>query len=148
MIKKVILISVAALLCLNLLSFEARSGSDDFIREYPDGSLGMDIGDGYEVAPVGLGGREELVMPEGYRDDYSNTRYGPMTQQGFVLFPDMKFSDSEKKDEEKKEREKKMSEKQVKDFIFQSGDETTSAAFEPSPIWGVYVPPKEDAKGE
>jgi hypothetical protein len=117
-------------------------GDNNFIKEYPDGSFGMDMGGGYEIAPVGDNGEEEILPPEGYRDTYVNTKYGPMTREGFSFYPEFRFSDTKsKEDSEKKQIDE---EKEKKDYIFQvTGESTTTPGTAGiSPIWGVYIPPQ------
>ena len=97
---------------------------DDGIIEYPDGAYGVDIGGGYETMPAGRSdlmsaGREELLMPAGYREDYKNTRYGAMTQRGFVLFPGFRFPTARREEEKGREEE-------IEEFIFHPS--TTSAS--------------------
>ncbi|MDP8299328.1 MAG: hypothetical protein P9L88_05450 [Candidatus Tantalella remota] len=96
-----------------------RSRNDGII-EYPDGAYGMDIGGGYETMPTKAiaAGQEELLMPAGYREDYKDTRYGAMTQRGFVLFPGFKFPAAQRAEEKKKAEE-------IEEYIFHAS--TTSA---------------------
>jgi hypothetical protein len=110
------------------------------VRSYPDGAFGIDLGGGYEVAPVGRGGRQELLLPEGYRQDYRNTRYGPMTEQGFTLFPDFRFSDVQEAEEKKEEEEE---EKARKDLIFRATGDATTQPERSTPLWGVYIPSED-----
>jgi len=139
--NKILTFSLMLSFFLQFSAFAGRSRNDNFLRTYPDGSMGIDIGGGYEVAPVGKGGREKLLMPEGYRDNFVNTRFGPMTQKGFSFYPDFKFSDTQRKED--KAKKKVEEEKKEKDYIFQVTGEATTNAPEMSPIWGVYIPPKK-----
>jgi hypothetical protein len=120
------------MILLVLLSFVfalpmAFAGEDDDagIVEYPDGSWGMDIGGGYQAMPSKSGRGYDFEPATPYREDYKDTRYGPMTRGGFVDFPAFKF---EAGDEKKKEEELP-----VEDYIFYEST-TTSAG---NTLWGV-----------
>ena len=129
-----------AIVILLFFSAEGFSASrDDMVRSYPDGAFGLDLGGGYEVAPIGRGGRQELLLPEAYRQDYRNTRYGPMTEQGFTLFPDFRFSDVQEREETEKEEEKKLR----KDLMFETTGDATTQPERSTPLWGVYIPSED-----
>ncbi|NQT32289.1 MAG: hypothetical protein HQ594_01285 [Candidatus Omnitrophica bacterium] len=97
---------------LTFTLFNCTSGfavDDDGIIEYPDGSLGMDIGGGYQTMPKIQGEDEDFMPAPGYRDDYKDTRYGPMTEQGayFPVMPSFSLPGTRKpveKTEEEKEQ--------------------------------------------
>ena len=68
----------------------ASAGRDEpGIVEYPGGDYGIDIGGGYGIMPDGT-----MLEPAQYRDSYRDTKYGPMTQTGFVNFPGFSFTDA------------------------------------------------------
>ena len=96
---------------------------DDGLKEYPDGSYGIDMGSGYETMPDG-----EFIPPSGYRDEYRDTKYGAMTDKGFVVFPGFRFDKPAKKAEVGKKEE------EIEDYIFH--EPTTSTSM----IWGVAGP--------
>ena len=124
--KKSVLYCIAFLSAALFLRPALAQRDDDMIREYPDGELGIELEGGYEIMPDG----ELLLSPE-YREDYRDSRYGPMTQEGFPVFPGFSFIKPEKKPAEKKEE---------KILIFH---EATTTAPE-SVLWGVYYPGEDD----
>jgi hypothetical protein len=124
------------MLFLSVIVFSGLAGSSTFawedesgLMEYPGGDYGIDMGGGYEVTPDG-----RILPPQGYRDDYRDTKYGPMTQTGFVVFPGFEFADVKAGGEV----EKKKQEEETKELIFY--EYTTSPAG--NSIWGVSSPRK------
>jgi len=67
---------------------------EDMVRVYPDGGYGIDMGGGYKVLPDG-----EVLQPEGYREPYQDTEYGPIVNDKFLFFPGYKLSISEKEED-------------------------------------------------
>lgn len=121
-IFRFILIAVTIL----MLSTSGKGfAGDDELIVYPDGSFGIDLGEGYETMPDG-----ELMPPGGYREDYKSTSYGAMTSKGFVVFPDFRFPGTRRKIEKVKSEEK-----EINDYIFYEA--TTST---PDSLWGVSSP--------
>ena len=51
--------------------------------EYPDRSYGIDLGDDWQVTPEG-----EFIGDSATRGTYQDSRFGPTTETGFVLFKD------------------------------------------------------------
>ena len=131
----ILLLFTIAILTIPAAGFSA---DDEIVRTYPDGSYGMDIGGGYQVAPVGPDGREEVLMPEQYRQDYEDSRFGPMMKEGFLMFPDFKFSDAPKREAQPKAKEKE--EREIKEQIFHQATTSTGGG-----SWGVYIPPSKEA---
>jgi hypothetical protein len=95
------------------------------LREYPDGSYGLDLGGGYDLEPEG-----DIQPPSPYREDYRSTPYGPSLGRGFEVFPSTLDygKPSPKKTEDEKERDK-----QLKGYVFYEA--TTSPRG--SELWGV-----------
>jgi len=133
MISKLVVLIVSV--CILLVPKTVFAGSDDFLVEYPDGRYGVDLGGGYEVDPDG-----QTIMPQGYREPYQDTFYGPTSQKGLLLFPEFSFQESTRKAKAAKEKEDKMS-----DQMFIEGDSTTAAN---SVMWGVYIPGEDDEPEE
>lgn len=125
--KVVCFLSVTLLFFIAPAVFAGRD--DDFVQEYPGGDYGLDLGEGYEVMPDG-----EFLPPAGYREDYKDTKYGPMTDKGFIDFPGFRFRSSEKPTVEKRKEEK--------DYIFHEA--TTVGG---STLWGVSGPLSGDDTG-
>lgn len=134
---------VSAILVLTICRRVQAQDDDDYLIQYPDGSYGIDLGGGFETLPTDdargrVGGRPfgagELLLPEGYREDYKDTQYGAMTQRGFVTFPGFIFPDAKRKEDAAKKRLKE-EEQEAKELIFH--EDTTSAG---SSIWGVSSP--------
>jgi len=124
------------ILVLVLICFKSWAKDDDFVQRYPGGDYGLDVGAGYQLMPEG-----EFLPPSGYREDYKDTKYGPMTQRGFSLFQNFRFSDSKKAEDLKKKREQEREEKELifqrafqKDEVVEGEDEPKEE--EPSPLWG------------
>ncbi|MEA3488852.1 MAG: hypothetical protein U9R44_00715 [Candidatus Omnitrophota bacterium] len=100
-------------------------GDDDGVVEYPDGSYGYDIGGGYGYMPDG-----KTIMPEGYRDPLADSEYGPMTQEGFLIFPKFRFPDSATR-----EKKQKADKKKIEEMMFEE------ATTQPNTLlWGVSDP--------
>ena len=143
-LKKHQIICFIALSVIFVLSISQllQADDDDYLIQYPDGSYGVDLGGGFETLPTddarrGAGaafGAGELLLPEGYREDYKDTQYGAMTQRGFVTFPGFIFPDAKRKEDAAKKRLKD-EEQEQKELIFY--EDTTSAG---SSIWGVSSP--------
>ena len=129
------MVRIAVLAALSFIPFQhallAADRDEGMLVEYPDGSYGIDMGGGYQTLPGGRGGQtQELMLPPGYREDYRNTDYGAMTQDGLVIFP--KFSFTPVADQRKKEEESKG------EYIFHEASTTHY-----SPFLGVSGPKKE-----
>lgn len=97
----------------------------NMVREYPDGSYGLDLGGGYDLEPEG-----DIQPPSPYREDYRSTPYGPSLGRGFEVFPSTLDygKPSPKKTEEEKQRDK-----ELKGYVFYEA--TTSPRG--SELWGV-----------
>jgi len=135
--KKAFLVLCTAIFTLCLV-VKAES-NDDGLREYPDGSYGVDLGGGYELIPgEERGGPDQLILPAGYRQEYQDTRYGPTTNTGFAIFPDFEFPKSKAMLD--LERKKKEEEDKMKEYLFHEEQEEEKPK---SAIWGVYIPGEE-----
>ena len=128
--RGVFILIFSIILLLAFCGTVALAGRDNTgLQEYPGGDYGVDLGGGYEVTPDG-----QLLPPQGYRDDYRKTKYGPMTQTGFVVFPGFEFADSAAASDAAKKKE----EEKTGALIFY--EYTTSPAG--NSIWGVSSPRK------
>ena len=130
-----IMVRVAVFAALSFIPFQqalfGAERDEGMLIEYPDGNYGIDIGGGYQTLPSGRQGQtQELMLPSGYREDYKNTNYGAMTQDGLVIFP--KFSFTPAADEKKKEEESRG------EYIFHEASTTYY-----SPFLGVSSPKKK-----
>lgn len=107
-------------------AFAGDTRDDGMIIEYPDGNYGLDMGGGYQTIPDKKSpSGEKTMLPVAYRDEYSNTEYGPMTHKGLPIFPDFRW-------EKKKEEDKK---KEQKDYVFYESTSTSHGA-----LLGVSAP--------
>ncbi|MBD3296284.1 MAG: hypothetical protein GF392_02835 [Candidatus Omnitrophica bacterium] len=95
------------------------------LREYPDGSYGLDLGGGYDLEPQG-----DIQPPAPYREDYRSTPYGPSLGRGFEVFPS---SLNYGKPPPKKTEDEKQRDKELKGYVFHEA--TTSPRG--SELWGV-----------
>ncbi|MDD5633937.1 MAG: hypothetical protein PHW46_01515 [Candidatus Omnitrophica bacterium] len=112
---------------------EGFAGRDDgFVQDYPGGDYGLDLGGGYESMPDGT-----LLTPSAYRDDYVSTKYGPMTHEGFVIFPGYDFADTRAQKAQKMLIEKQ---RQRKEQIFHNAFEKDESG---SSLWGFSDSSKE-----
>ncbi|MGB3057833.1 MAG: hypothetical protein WBC00_07815 [Candidatus Omnitrophota bacterium] len=87
-------------LVLSFLLFSRYAFTQDDkvkMKEYPDGSYGIDLGDDWQVTPDG-----DFIGDQATRGEYVDTKYGPTTQEGFLLFPDFHWDGPAAKAAEKK----------------------------------------------
>jgi hypothetical protein len=124
------LVVLCAFLLAGLVPSASAERDESGIVAYPGGDYGIDIGGGYGIMPDGT-----MLEPEQYRDSYRDTKYGPMTQTGFVNFPSFSFPDAVAPSEPETEEKIKPEE-----FIFYQ-DPASSAG---SSIWGVSAPRKHE----
>ena len=67
-----------------VLSFQPVLAQDkERLIEYPDRSYGIDLGEDWQVTPEG-----EFIGDSATRSEYRDSRFGPTTDTGFVLFKD------------------------------------------------------------
>jgi hypothetical protein len=127
-IAKILGICVLFVLMMQLVFADE---DDDGIVVYPDGSLGMDIGGGYQAMPTRGSDRYESLPAQAYREPYRNTQYGAQLGDGFVgTFPEFSFKRGGEVSEKIKEEE------EITDYIFH--EYTTSP--DVSPLWGFSGP--------
>jgi hypothetical protein len=126
------ILTAAVVLVSMAIAFGAFAGDyrdDGMLIEYPDGNYGIDMGGGYQTIPDKKSeDGQKTMLPPVYRDEYSNTQYGPMTHKGLPIFPDFRW-------EKKKEEDKK---KEQKDQVFY---ESTGASH--GALLGVSAPRKK-----
>ncbi|MBD3379934.1 MAG: hypothetical protein GF408_05670 [Candidatus Omnitrophica bacterium] len=113
----------AVILLFASFSLFVSADEEDGVQMYPGGDYGIDLGGGYEMMPDG-----ELLAPSGFREDYQNTRYGPLAGEGFVVFPDFRFISDKSKKKEKEEP--------AEEYIFHPATTETSGSL----LWGVSGP--------
>ena len=105
------------------------AGSDDNIVVYPDGEYGIDLGGGYQAMPDGT-----QLLPEGYRDPISDSKYGPQTPEGYMLFPGFKFPDSAAR-----ERRSRTRRSEYEHMLMMPSTDATTTGAPPQPrtlLWG------------
>lgn len=131
MTKTVKLLVVCMLLISAVQYAYAEEDDDGGIVIYPDGSLGYDIGGGYQAMPAGRGEGYETLPAQPYREPYKDTPYGAQLGDGFVsTFPEFSFDRGGEVPEKEEEEE------ELTDYIFHAY--TTSP--DVSPLWGFSEP--------
>ena len=136
--RKITLAVLSMAIFMPFLPLESKSDENDTGRmtEYPDGKYGVSLGEGYELIPDKGGDKSyKLILPSGYREAYQDTRYGPTSKDGLMVFPDYKFPKT--KEQQAFEKRRKEEKAKVKEYIFHQEKEADTPK---SAIWGVYTP--------
>jgi hypothetical protein len=129
---KMVKLLVIYMLLISVVQFACAQDDDDSgVVIYPDGSLGFDIGGGYQAMPGRRGEGYETLPAQDYREPYRDTQYGAQLGDGFVgTFPEFSFKRGGEVSAEVKEEE------EITDYIFHAY--TTSP--DVSPLWGYSEP--------
>ena len=90
--QKTVFLIVSIIAMFLLFQVSVAQDDDKTLQEYPDGAYGISVGGGYEEMPDGT-----FIAAPDYRDIYADTDYGPITREGFAVFPDFKFKTYEEK---------------------------------------------------
>ncbi|MGD2279006.1 MAG: hypothetical protein PVH45_02780 [Candidatus Omnitrophota bacterium] len=94
---KQLIIFLSAGLSILLLFQPVLAQDKERLVEYPDRSYGIDLGDDWQVTSDG-----EFIGDSATRGEYRDSRFGPTTDAGFVLFKDFHWVKPKEKEPEER----------------------------------------------